>query len=477
MRACHSEFDDDLDVLRGPRSSDLNAAVLSRSRSIVPWSQLAAEVERRTPEFRALEGPLALEAGASLDTLLWIGAALASRRPLLLLHPSFPSELQAELAAAAGAVGRVHASGIRSLNHERVTLDPRAQFLIPTSGSSGRPKLVQLSRENLLAAVRASRRHLPLQASDRLLLSLPLAHVGGLSVFLRALSVGAAVVLERVDWSDAAELVALRHLGVTHASVVPTQLSDLLTNPALSGLSKTLRVLLVGGAPTPPALRVSARRAGIPALYTYGMTETCAQVCTQDPAELLAPGSESEDVGRPLEGTQIEVREGGDLWVRGPQLMLGYVGEAPISRNWWQTGDRGHWDARGRLVVVGRTDSTLITGGEKVSPEWLESRLLPLPGVQRLAITGVEDPRWGQRVVACVVWASPLATGSSRGVVERDQARAFEQACRERIPKFAHPKEWLAFSKLPLLANGKLDRRELKRWAQLQLATAPGERR
>lgn len=467
--------------LSSPRLRDAKLAVVDSKGHRLCWSDWAKAMVPRSERIAAQRAPVALVAHPTVETLIWLGAALEARRPLLLLHASFPQELQSELEKRAGVGARVSDSGLETLNHEPAEVDPQAQLLVPTSGSSGTPKIVQLSRDNLASAVRASTGHLPLEANDRLLLSLPLAHVGGLNVFLRAVSAGAAVVLERVSWRDPDQVAALAALGVTHASLVPTQLTDLLSNPALPLWKKTLRSLLVGGAPASPALRGAARRAGVPALYTYGMTETCAQICTQDPRDVLSQDArlqqmDSQDVGRPLEGMQIEVREGGSLWVRGPQVMLGYLGESPTKGEWWQTGDRGHWDGRGHLVVEGRIDSVLITGGEKVSPEWLESRLLPLPGVEQVAIAGVADPRWGQRIVACIVWATPAQRSPAEGPLEAAQAQALAAACDSRIPRYAQPKNWLVLPTLPRVASGKLDRRQLERWARTQLGNLAGEK-
>jgi o-succinylbenzoate---CoA ligase len=286
----------------------------------------------------------------------------------------------------------------------------RARFIVFTSGSEGRRKGVVLTGDNAAAAVAASQERLGNGADDPWLAVLPLFHVGGLSILWRQAATAAPVVLEpEFDVTRCVRLLPT----VAFASVVPTMLHRLIEAGARGG--GALRGVLVGGGPADPALLRRALAAGIPALQTYGMTETCSQVCT------VAPRDAEGDLGtagRPLRGAEVAIGTDGRIRVRGPMVAAGYHGEAPRDDDWFVTGDLGEIDPAGRLVVLGRADAVIVTGGENVNPMEVERVLRRIPGVVDVRVYGEPDPEWGQRVVAEVVLADVEVETVSR------QARA-----------------------------------------------------
>ena len=148
--------------------------------------------------------------------------------------------------------------------------------------------------------------------------------------------------------------------------------------------------VLVGGGPADPALLRRAIDAGIPALQTYGMTETCSQVCT------VAPEDAERDLGtagRPLTGAAVAVDDDGRVRVRGPMVSAGYLGEEPRSDEWFVTGDLGSIDPEGRLT--GRADAVIVTGGENVHPALVERALRTVAGVVDARVSGEPDAEWG----------------------------------------------------------------------------------
>lgn len=271
----------------------------------------------------------------------------------------------------------------------------RARFVVFTSGSEGRRKGVVLTGANVAAAVAGSQERLDNGADDPWLAVLPLFHVGGLSILWRQAAAAAPVVLEpEFDTGRAARLLP----SVAFASVVPTMLRRLLDAGAKGGGS--LRGVLVGGGPADPELLRRALDAGIPALQTYGMTETCSQVCT------VAPQDAARDLGtagRPVMGAEVAIGADGRIRVRGPMVAAGYQGEAPRPDDWFITGDLGRIDSLGRLTVLGRADAVIVTGGENVHPQRVEQALRAIAGVAGARVFGEPDPEWGQRVVAEVV--------------------------------------------------------------------------
>ena len=321
----------------------------------------------------------------------------------------------------------------------------RPLAILFTSGSAAGPKGVILSRGAFVASAEASAARLGWRGDDRWLLSLPPAHVGGLSVLTRCLLARRPVVLG--EGLDPVATVALMHeAGVTLASAVAPQLQRLLDGGAVP---PQLRAVLVGGGPCPEPLLRRARKAGWPVLATYGLTETCSQVATQDPAEARNVG----DVGAtPLPGVELRVTDG-RIEVRGAMLMSGYYPRGrhaePLGEDGFlDTGDLGRLDERGRLVVLGRADEVIVTGGEKVFPGEVERALAACPGIAAALVVGVEADPWGQ-VVAALLVAGP------RGPAAPDQ---LSESLAGLAP-FKRPRLVAWVDALPLGPNGKPDRR------------------
>lgn len=310
--------------------------------------------------------------------------------------------------------------------------DPFAVF--PTSGSTGEPKGVVLTRRNLTAAAAASAAFLDHRQGARWLAVLPLNHVGGFSILTRSMEVGGTVVLE--PRFDAEHTASLLH-EVEFASLVPTMLADVLDHAR--GPFDTLVRVLIGGGPLPAGLLEDAARAGIPAVPTYGATETAAQIATGRPGEATV---------RPLPGVSLRL-EDGEIVVEGPMVSSGYWGMPPREGP-YRTGDAGRLDTDGDLTVLGRLDDMVITGGENVYPVEVERVLSTHPGVRDVAVTGVADARWGRAVHAVVV---------APGV----DAATLDAWARERLAAFKVPKEWHFVDRIPRTEMGKLDRREIER--------------
>ena len=301
-----------------------------------------------------------------------------------------------------------------------------AHTILFTSGSSGEPKGVRLSSDNWQAAARASVEHLGHRPGQRWLCVLPLYHVGGLSIIYRALFSGGAVVLESkpdmaARWLDRVEW----------ASLVPTQLYRILSNRTDSFTSSP-RVLL-GGGPADSLLVERGLAAGLEVFATFGMTETTSQVATaQRPGGPLMP----------LPGVSIQVDATSRIRVQGPTVMLGYVGEKELDGK-FLTSDRGRVHPDGSLEVLGRVDRVIITGGEKVDPSSVEALAADQRGVSEVAVLGIPDPEWGERVVAIFV-----------GDAHPSDLVA---ALRSSLPSFAIPKQWVRVEALPRTGLGKVD--------------------
>jgi len=291
----------------------------------------------------------------------------------------------------------------------RQALFEDAATVLFTSGSSARPKAVVHDVNAHVMSARGANANIPLGAGDRWLVSLPLYHVGGLAILFRCREAGAEHVLRDPDCAFAEQIVRDQ---ITHLSLVPTQLQDLLDAAVdLSGL----KAILLGGAVIPPALVERAVAAGLPLHTTYGMTETASQVTTTRPGATL---DELATAGSVLKHRELSFDDGGQILVRGPVRFLGYAGEARLDPQvWFETGDVGALDEHGRLQVEGRLDNQFISGGENIHPETIERALLLLPDVTQAKVLPKEDARYGQRPVAFVeapefspeIWAAELS--------------------------------------------------------------------
>lgn len=319
--------------------------------------------------------------------------------------------------------------------------DPVAlHSVLYTSGSTARPKRVELTWANHRASASASAAHLGTASHDRWLCCLPVHHVGGLAILLRSAIYGTTAVLH--PGFDAHRVAAdLTGGGITLVSLVATMVRRL----GEVGLDAApgLRAALVGGGPVPRGVLEWGARHGLPLVQTYGMTETASQIATLGVGEALThPGS----AGRPLPGVELALSGAErEILVRGPMVARG----ALAADGWLHTGDAGRLDAEGFLHVDGRLANVIVTGGENVAAEEVEAVLLAHPAVAEAAVVGRADPEWGQAVTAHVVLS---------GTASDEELRAF---CRERLSPFKVPKEFRRHRTLTRTPAGKLMRRNL----------------
>jgi O-succinylbenzoic acid--CoA ligase len=280
---------------------------------------------------------------------------------------------------------------------EAVRCEPATGVVLPTSGSSGEPRLIDLSLEAMEASARAGAHVIPFGRDDAWHASLAPSHVGGVMILMRARTLGGAVRF-------GAQPRVWRELeGCTHVSLVAAQLARLLGDSA--PVPSSLKAVMLGGGPSAQALRDAAIARGVPLYATYGLTETCSQVATG----ALAAGDPATLAGAPLPGASITVdAASGEIRVDGPMLARGeFVARddggalVPLARP-LATRDAGFLDAQGRLHVVGRLDAMFISGGKNIHPEAIERALCELPFVRAACVVGVPDAKWGMRPVAFV---------------------------------------------------------------------------
>jgi O-succinylbenzoic acid--CoA ligase len=314
--------------------------------------------------------------------------------------------------------------------------------VIHTSGTTSSPRPVELTYGNFLWSALGSAAALGVHRDERWLCTLPVSHVGGLSILLRsAIYATTALVHERFQTEPV--LAALRGGEVTVVSLVATMLARLLD----AGLSNPprLRCALTGGGPVGVPLLQRARAAGVPVSLTYGLTEACSQVTTTPIAAVERGGRPS----RPLFCTRVRIAADGEVMVAGPIVAAG----SRASDGWLRTGDLGAFDEEGGLLITGRKADVIVSGGENVAPAEVEAVLEQHPDVLEAAVVPRADGRWGEAVTAIVVARPGHA-------IDRESLRGH---CARALAPYKVPKQFLlSDGPLPRTDSGKLLRRRLR---------------
>ncbi len=423
------------------------------------YSEVASLTLRRAAALANFQGPILLQPRLDLDSLLWLYAASAAGTPFVAPHAGATPRERAAVQLLTGARNPPSADVAAFPPISDTEANPDAPFsLMLTSGSTGAPKVVVLSRRAVLASAAASESNLSLDDEERWLLCLSLSHVAGLSIVVRMLIARRTVVL--MESSAPGLLSRMSELGrrihaerVTLVSLVPPLLDRLLREGFQP--PRTLRAVLLGGAGCSPDLAERALRAGVPLLTSYGLTETGSQIVARHYAARRAPlprQGEFVSSGHPLAGVEIKI-VGGRIAVRTAALLSGYFGAAAPALDadgWFVTGDRGAFGPTGDLYVLGRSDSIIISGGENVDPEEVERALRALPEVLDACVFGLPCTEFGQRVVAVVV----PAAGTTPFGLEHLTVKLRSQLARSKIPRAL-----VLTDALPFTALGKLDRR------------------
>jgi len=329
------------------------------------------------------------------------------------------------------------------------------QGIFFTSGTTGSPKGAMLTLGNHYSSALASAERLPVKKNDRWLLTMPLYHIGGLSIVFRAAIYGIEIVLHSGFDVDAVHH-ALTEENITHVSLVPTMLHRLLEKYPNFAPSPSLRVILLGGAGAPQNLLEKALKLNLPIALTYGLTEATSQVATSTPEQTHAkPGS----VGKPLNGTTASIVDEsgkslpngkvGEILVGGKTVMIGYLDSERPDRSLLHTGDIGYLDSDGDLWVLTRRTDLIVSGGENIYPEEVERALTNHPAVSEACVVGMPDPEWGQSVAAAVVLREPC------------DGESLLQFLRGQLAGYKVPRKIVFVESLPHTASGKLKRAEV----------------
>lgn len=418
--------------MRAP--NELGGIAVETPHAALSYRALGERSRRGAGELGVAPGErVAIALAPGIDFAVALHACFAAGAVALPVDPRLPRELWG-IDGCAAVVDRP----LECTASEHAARAPRLEdvaLMVRTSGTSGEPKEVPLTFGNFVWSAIGSAVALGLDPRERWLCTLPLVHVGGLSILVRSWLYGTtAVVHERFDAHAAT--AALMEDGITLVSVVATTLTRLLD----AGLEHPaeLRCALAGGGPVPAALIERAQSVGVVVAQTYGLSESCSQVATQIPGRGAATNA-----GPPLFCTRVEIAADGEIIVLGPTVS------PAVAEGRLMSGDLGERDEDGNLVVVGRKADTIISGAENVAPAEVEAVLCEHPAVAEAGVFAQADSEWGEAVIAAVVLRADIG------------AEALRAHCADRLAPYKVPKAIVVVKALPRTASGKLLRRDL----------------
>jgi o-succinylbenzoate---CoA ligase len=367
---------------------------------------------------------------------------------------------------------------VRPLDPKLADAREKGWIMIPTGGSSGQIKFAIHTWATLTASVRGFQSFFAVE-SIHCCCVLPLYHVSGLMQFLRSLLTHGQLhilplPISEVEYGGENRSLSSSPLakgglrGIVQdaqtdeipqqyfLSLVPTQLQRLLQQPSLIPWLQQFSTILLGGAPAWPTLLEQARQHQLNLAPTYGMTETASQVVTLKPQDFLQrrldagdvlPHAQVEILG--TTGKHAEIGQIGTITLKAKSLFQGYYpNHSPEGR--FQTDDRGYFDDRNHLHLIGRTSRKIISGGENIYPEEVETALHSTQHINDVYVTGLPDDYWGEVVVAFYV---PQRLGITSEILKG--------ALEDRLSRYKHPKQWLSVDEIPRNAQGKVDRLRL----------------
>lgn len=419
------------------------------------WRALLDAGRLRQPRYAsALEGvsTAILRADRHIDWFPHLIALLRAGQHIVLLDPESPAEEIQRIQQRTGATQVIDAAFRAEIDAQvdtetRAASDPadenvpsaapwnpeRILFTVMTSGTTGEPRPIDVSCEQVIFSTLGSAARLGSLPQDRWHAPLPLHHVGGIMVFLRALILGfCADYVSKFDPAHSAKV--LQDGSAQLASFVPVMLSRIVQHSPKLTPHPSLRAILLGGAATPDALLQHAKRRDLPIARSWGMSETTSQIATAAPRDFDADLS-------PLPFAQITINKG-ILHVDGPQAHGGSL----------QTSDRGSL-RQGRVQIHGRADDLFISGGENIDPLEIEQVLLEHHDVQDALVFGVPSEAWGHTITACIVSDTPL------------DATVLRTWCQRKLARFKLPKTFYFVHDIPRNALGKPSRKHAQELA------------
>ncbi len=391
-------------------------------------------------------------------------------RPMIVADPAYRDKLDGAAGTVLTSAQFLELAESSGPTVEGVAPDDATAVVLFTSGTTSAPKGVLLRHQHLLSYLLNTVEFGSAAAEDATLVSTPPYHIAGMGAVLSNVYAGRRMVY-LPDFTPQGWLDVVRGEGITGAMVVPTMLARIVEHlDGAPGDTPTLASLAYGGARMPQPVLEQALEAfpGTGFVNAYGLTETSSTIAVlgpEDHREALAEPKirgRLSSVGRIVPGMQAQIRdedgavladgETGLLWVRGAQVSGEYMGKGSAldAQGWFPTRDQARIED-GYLYIGGRADDTIIRGGENIAPAEIEDVLVHHDDVREVAVIGVPDDEWGERICAVIV----------PNGVEHAGAQEIRTWCRERLRGSRTPDEVVFLDELPRTATGKLVRRDL----------------
>lgn len=337
--------------------------------------------------------------------------------------------------------------------------------ILYTGGTTGTPKGVMLSHENINTAIQSVIFHERSNERDRGLLFLPLNHVFGQMHIMNA-TVLSAGCLEMIPAFDMEQVLYLMASGrVTKLFAVPTLYVRLLAEKGLKEKLGAVRYCFSAAASmAAEVVRQWQEQTGLAIYESYGMTESASMITYNHYHRHIAGSVGTAVTGAEVQirdesGRQVDVGERGEICIRARNIMKGYLNNPEANETafwngeWFRSGDIGIFDEDGYLYIADRLKDMIITGGENVYSREVEEVLYTRPEIQECAVVGLPDREWGERVAAFLT----LKPGM---VLDKDELRSY---LKSRLATFKVPKEYVTVNDFPRSPAGKLLKRELKK--------------
>ena len=356
--------------------------------------------------------------------------------------------------------------------------DNDTSILMFTAGTTGQPKGVMLTHDNLATYVLNNVSPADPDIEEKNILTVPLYHIAGMQAVLAAVYGGRTLVVQRqFDPSDWMTLVETE--SVTRAMMVPTMLKQLMEHEEFPKRNlSSLQVITYGAAPMPVEVITKAIEVfpGTRFINAFGQTESASTITMLTPEDHVIEGTPGEraiklkrlgSIGRALGDTEVKifdedgseqpVDEVGEIVARGPRVMKGYwkaeeATNSTIRNGWLYTGDIGYMDEAGYIFLSGRAKDIIIRAGENISPEQVEATLHSHPAIDEAAVIGVPDPQWGEKVRAIVALKAG-AQATEADIIEH---------CRGQLASFKKPESVIFVDSLPRNPLGKVLKRVLR---------------
>ena len=356
--------------------------------------------------------------------------------------------------------------------------DNDTSILMFTAGTTGQPKGVMLTHDNLATYVLNNVSPADPDIEEKNILTVPLYHIAGMQAVLAAVYGGRTLVVQRqFDPSDWMTLVETE--SVTRAMMVPTMLKQLMEHEEFPKRNlSSLQVITYGAAPMPVEVITKAIEVfpGTRFINAFGQTESASTITMLTPEDHVIEGTPGEraiklkrlgSIGRALGDTEVKifdedgseqpVDEAGEIVARGPRVMKGYwkaeeATNSTIRNGWLYTGDIGYMDEAGYIFLSGRAKDIIIRAGENISPEQVEATLHSHPAIDEAAVIGVPDPQWGEKVRAIVALKAG-AQATEADIIEH---------CRGQLASFKKPESVIFVDSLPRNPLGKVLKRVLR---------------